>query len=221
MTLPPIKLNFLKAITDGTGILQHSKFRTPNRLEGYTTDDNARALIAATKHRQIKENSQTGKPWITPAVVARTLIVIVVAIAVILLELILNLQYSLLNLPLMLWTAFAFFLIWVFSLVHLLLVWASNTYVLRNDSLEIRTGILTSRSFIVAATGFADMEVTKSIIGRILNFGDIIIRTQDESGADKIMQTIRNPMKVSGQIREVMSRPIVRIEGQPPTETKK
>jgi uncharacterized membrane protein YdbT with pleckstrin-like domain len=163
----------------------------------------------------------TGKPWITPAVVARTLIVIVVAIAVILLELILNLQYSLLNLPLMLWTAFAFFLIWAFSLVHLLLVWASNTYVLRNDSLEIRTGILTSRSFIVAATGFADMEVTKSIIGRILNFGDIIIRTQDESGADKIMQTIRNPMKVSGQIREVMSRPIVRIEGQPPTETKK
>jgi uncharacterized membrane protein YdbT with pleckstrin-like domain len=121
----------------------------------------------------------------------------------------------------MLWTAFAFFLIWVFSLVHLLLVRASNTYVLRNDSLEIRTGILTSRSFVVAASGFADMEVTKSIIGRILNSGDIIIRTQAESGSDKIMQTIRNPMKVSGQIREVMSKPIVRIEGQPPTETKK
>ena len=61
MNLPPIKLNFLKAITDGTGILQHSKFGTPNRLEGYTTDDNARALIAATKHHQIKENSQTDK----------------------------------------------------------------------------------------------------------------------------------------------------------------
>lgn len=163
----------------------------------------------------------TGKPWITPAAVARTIIVVVVAVAVILFELVLNLQYSVLNLPLMLWTAFAFFLIWVFSLVHLLLVWASNTYVLRNDSLEIRTGILTSRAFVVAASGFADMEVTKSIIGRILNSGDIIIRTQDESGADKIMHTIRDPMKVSGQIREVMSRPIVRIDGQPPTETKK
>ena len=163
----------------------------------------------------------TGKPWITPAIVARTIIVIVVAIAAILIELILKLSYSPLNLPLTLWTAIAFFLIWVASLVHLLLVWASNTYILRNDSLEIRTGILTSRSFVVAASGFADMEVRKSIIGRILNFGDIIIRTQDESGADKIMQTIRNPMKVSGQIREVMSKPMVRIEGMPPTETKK
>jgi uncharacterized membrane protein YdbT with pleckstrin-like domain len=175
--------------------------------------------------QRISENSSqvlwTGKPWITPAVVARTIIVIGVAIAVILLESIFNLQYVFMNLPLILWTGLVFVLIWAFSLVHLLLLWTSNTYVLRNDSLEIRTGILTSRSFVVAASGFADMEVTKSIVGRILNFGDIIIRTQDESGADKILRTIKNPMKVSGQIREVMSRPIVRIEGQTPTETRK
>lgn len=175
--------------------------------------------------QRISENSSpvlwTGKPWITPAVVARTIIVIGVAIAVILLESIFNLQFVFMNLPLILWTGLVFVLIWAFSLVHLLLLRASNTYILRNDSLEIRTGILTSRSFVVAASGFADMEVTKSIVGRILNFGDIIIRTQDESGADKILRTIKNPMKVSGQIREVMSRPIVRIEGQTPTETRK
>jgi uncharacterized membrane protein YdbT with pleckstrin-like domain len=163
----------------------------------------------------------TGKPWITPAAVARTIIVIVVAIALILLESIFEPQYTFMNMPLTLWTGLVFFLIWAFSLVHLLLLWASNTYVLRNDSLEIRTGILTSRSFVVAASGFADMEVTKSIVGRILNFGDITIRTQDESGADKIMQTIRNPLKVSDQIREVMSKPLVRIEGQAPSETRK
>ena len=163
----------------------------------------------------------TGKPWITPAVVSRTIIAIVVTIAVILLESIFKLQYTFVNLPLMLWTGLVFFLIWVLSLVHLLLLRASHTYVLRNDSLEIRTGILTSRSFVVAATGFADMEVIRSVAGRILDFGDIIIRTQDETGVDKIMRTIRNPMKVSGQIREVISKPIVRIEGQPPSETKK
>jgi uncharacterized membrane protein YdbT with pleckstrin-like domain len=163
----------------------------------------------------------TGKPWITPAAASRTIIVIAVAIAVILLESMFKLQYSFIDLPLMLWTGLFFFLIWVFSLVHLLLLWVSHTYVLRNDSLEIRTGILTSRSFVVAAAGFADMEVTISVVGRILDFGDIIIRTQDETGADKMMRTIRNPMKVSGQIREVMSRPIVRIGGQPPSETRK
>lgn len=58
MNLPAIKLDFLKAITDDTGIFQHSKFGTPNRLEGYTTDDNARALIAVTKHSQLKGNCQ-------------------------------------------------------------------------------------------------------------------------------------------------------------------
>jgi hypothetical protein len=61
VNLPPIKLDFLKAITDDTGVFQHSKFGTPNRLEGYTTDDNARALIAITKHSQIKANSKSEK----------------------------------------------------------------------------------------------------------------------------------------------------------------
>jgi hypothetical protein len=61
VNLPPIKLNFLRAITDDTGIFQHSKFGTPNRLEGYTTDDNARALIAVTKHSQIKGDSRSDR----------------------------------------------------------------------------------------------------------------------------------------------------------------
>ncbi len=61
MHLPSIKLNFLKAITDDTGVFQHCKFGTPNRLEGYTTDDNARALIAITKYNQNKVNSQSDK----------------------------------------------------------------------------------------------------------------------------------------------------------------
>ena len=34
-------------MTDDTGMFQHSLFSVPNRLEGYTTDDNARALIMA------------------------------------------------------------------------------------------------------------------------------------------------------------------------------
>lgn len=50
---PPIKLDYLISITDETGIIQHSKFATPNRGEGYTTDDNARALIVCTKHSKL------------------------------------------------------------------------------------------------------------------------------------------------------------------------
>ena len=43
--LPGLKLDHLNALTDDTGILQHAIFAIPNRSEGYTTDDNARALI--------------------------------------------------------------------------------------------------------------------------------------------------------------------------------
>jgi glycosyltransferase involved in cell wall biosynthesis len=43
--LPNLKLNHVNALTDDTGMLQHAIFTIPNRTEGYTTDDNARALI--------------------------------------------------------------------------------------------------------------------------------------------------------------------------------
>lgn len=43
--LPPLKLDHMRHMTDETGILQHAIFTVPNYSEGYTTDDNARALM--------------------------------------------------------------------------------------------------------------------------------------------------------------------------------
>jgi glycosyltransferase involved in cell wall biosynthesis len=43
--LPLIQLDHLQRMTDDTGMLQHSIFTVPNYAEGYTTDDNARALV--------------------------------------------------------------------------------------------------------------------------------------------------------------------------------
>ncbi|MCE5199183.1 glycosyltransferase [bacterium] len=37
----------METLTDSTGVIQHAIFSIPNRRTGYTTDDNARALIAA------------------------------------------------------------------------------------------------------------------------------------------------------------------------------
>jgi glycosyltransferase involved in cell wall biosynthesis len=45
--VPELKLDHVNALTDDTGMLQHAIFTVPNRAEGYTTDDNARALIFA------------------------------------------------------------------------------------------------------------------------------------------------------------------------------
>jgi hypothetical protein len=45
--LPDIKFDHLLRMTDGVGMLQHSKFTVPDREHGYCVDDNARALIVA------------------------------------------------------------------------------------------------------------------------------------------------------------------------------
>ena len=51
--LPELKLNHVNALTDDTGMLQHAIFTIPNRAEGYTTDDNARALIFTVLMNQL------------------------------------------------------------------------------------------------------------------------------------------------------------------------
>lgn len=45
--LPLLNTAHLLEMTDDTGMLQHAIYSLPNCLEGYTTDDNARALIVA------------------------------------------------------------------------------------------------------------------------------------------------------------------------------
>jgi glycosyltransferase involved in cell wall biosynthesis len=54
--LPELKLDHVNALTDDTGILQHAIFTIPNRAEGYTTDDNARALIFTVLLEQLGRN---------------------------------------------------------------------------------------------------------------------------------------------------------------------
>lgn len=51
--LPAINLDHLYRMTDHTGLLQHAIFSVPNYGEGYTTDDNARALIVAVLMEQL------------------------------------------------------------------------------------------------------------------------------------------------------------------------
>ncbi len=60
--LPELKLNHLTQMTDDTGMLQHAIFTIPNRREGYTTDDNARALIFSVLLKQMEKEQMEKKP---------------------------------------------------------------------------------------------------------------------------------------------------------------
>ena len=62
--LPALTLDHVAALTDGTGMLQHATVAVANPFEGYTTDDNARALRLAVL---------AGDDPHAPAIVRRTL----------------------------------------------------------------------------------------------------------------------------------------------------
>jgi glycosyltransferase involved in cell wall biosynthesis len=51
--LPELNLKHFDRLTDDTGMLQHAIFTIPNYAEGYTTDDNARALVFAVLLEQM------------------------------------------------------------------------------------------------------------------------------------------------------------------------
>lgn len=51
--LPSINCSWLYELTDDTGILQHAKSSIADRREGYTTDDNARALLSVLRYYEL------------------------------------------------------------------------------------------------------------------------------------------------------------------------
>jgi glycosyltransferase involved in cell wall biosynthesis len=60
--LPELNLKHFNRLTDDTGMLQHAIFTIPNNAEGYTTDDNARALVFSILLEQMgKEQLGKGK----------------------------------------------------------------------------------------------------------------------------------------------------------------
>jgi hypothetical protein len=55
----PLFTDYLHRLTDDTGIFQHTKFGIPDRSKGYTSDDNARALIAAVMLYKSKKDTES------------------------------------------------------------------------------------------------------------------------------------------------------------------
>lgn len=49
----PVSLDHLERMTDCFGLVQHANYSLPDFRTGYTTDDNARALVAAVKHYRL------------------------------------------------------------------------------------------------------------------------------------------------------------------------
>ena len=103
-------------------------------------------------------------------------------------------------------------LLWLVGAARLEILAWSNHYYLRRSSLELEQGIVEKRVFTVSAAGFSDLEVTRSLSGRIVNTGNIVVET--DSHRDIALLRVHDPIKVSRLIRQVMTVPLVRVDGQ-------
>jgi uncharacterized membrane protein YdbT with pleckstrin-like domain len=156
-----------------------------------------------------------GHPWMTPSLVWLSIEAIALAVVLAWGELLGHLAFRHIgSVPVLYATLAIIFLIWLVGSMRLAIIRATHKYTLRGSSLEIQQGLLSKRIFTVSAAGFSDLEVIKSITGRILNMGNIMVET--DSHRDLRLINIRDPVKVAALIRQVMTVPTVRIA--PPTE---
>ena len=109
--------------------------------------------------------------------------------------------------------------IWLISIFELLVFRLSNRYLLRQDGLEIKRGIIRLHSFVVTPQGFGDLLVYQSIGGRIFGYGELTINSQGEK--ETKLKLVREPYKAADSIRDIMGEPIVRVEGQGQTGPQK
>lgn len=146
-----------------------------------------------------------------PAAIFRTVAVVVFAILFLFVEMYAGVALALIGgLPIFLWTLFAFILVWVLSLFDLLIFWVSNSYVLRQDGLEVRRGIIRLHSFVVTPSGFGDLLVYQSLGGRIFGYGNLTVNSQGERQTK--LRLVRSPFTVADTMRDIMGKPIVRVE---------
>jgi hypothetical protein len=148
---------------------------------------------------------------VIPAAIFRTVAVVVFAILFMFIEMSAGVALALIGgLPIFLWTLFAFILVWVLSLFDLLIFWVSNSYVLRQDGLEVRRGIIRLHSFVVTPSGFGDLLVYQSLGGRIFGYGNLTVNSQGERQTK--LRLVRSPFTVADTMRDIMGKPIVRVE---------
>ena len=150
-----------------------------------------------------------GSPWILPGLMGLTIGFAALAISLTWVELAI-LQVG--SLEIVGATYAVIGLLWLVGATRLASVKWSNHYALRGSSLEVRRGIVGKKIFTLSAAGFSDLEVIKSLTGRILNTGTIIMETN--SDRDLKLVRIRDPIKVSSMIRQVMTVPMVRVASE-------
>jgi membrane protein YdbS with pleckstrin-like domain len=157
-----------------------------------------------------KDAVWTGRPWVAPSIAIRTFAFVVGGfLALTLISALGSLTFPILEVPLFIWVLGILGLAWLVSVLGLLILRASYTYVLRQSSIEVNQGIVRKRFLVVSPSAFSELETDQGMMGRMLNYGSLEVRSQGGQQLNLIL--IRDPKGVSAKIRDVMTVPTVRI----------
>ena len=161
--------------------------------------------------------SWSGRPWIGPAVAVRTAGVVVGGVVLYALLSFLGVAtFSLLGAPVYLWALGLLAVAWLASMAGLLVMRASFRYVLRQSSFEVDQGIVSKKFLVVSPSAFSELEVDQGVVGRLLNYGSLEVRSQ--GGQQLNLELIKDPGGVAAKIRGIMTVPTVRIAKEAPVQ---
>lgn len=146
------------------------------------------------------------KPWITPSLVEETVMVVITFILSYLVELYFGTTYTpMLGTNLITLTGLGLSTIWIVNAFHLLLVRSTSRYTLRRSGLEIQTGIFNRKTVLVSPSNFFGVYVIQSIMGKIMDSGEMYILIRGDHRGEGKMRRVRYPFVVEKEIRKIMS----------------
>ena len=101
---------------------------------------------------------------------------------------------------------------WFIGFVRLEYMSWSNHYAIIGSTLEVYQGIIDKAVISVSAGELSGLEVTFGPLGRVLDLGDISLKTQGKGSLE--LTRVRSPALVSEVIRHAMTPSLVRVEAQ-------
>jgi uncharacterized membrane protein YdbT with pleckstrin-like domain len=153
----------------------------------------------------------SSKPYVLPKVLLSLISVTIVAFLAVWVEFYFGVaSISFLGLNVYVWTVILFVVAAFASVLHPVVLYVANSYMLSSDGLEVKRGLVTLHLFVVTSGGFSDLEVYQSVWGRLFGYGDVLVRSQ----GDKVVRLvlIASPFVAAEQIRKVLGKPKVRFD---------
>jgi uncharacterized membrane protein YdbT with pleckstrin-like domain len=136
-----------------------------------------------------------------------TLISIDLAYAIILSFFLLgNVQLDTFIISLLLSLYLAKYMVQAYMITHIIMSWSGDTYVITNHHLICKKGIINTSEVCYACRNIRSVAVHQSWLGRILNYGDLIVEVSASGGYHEqvFIRSVTEPQKIETQIEEMV-----------------